>query len=145
MAEKTKKRIVASFYNTVRSFGAMLPMLAGIILMLGLFKVYVTPDMIKSVFSGQPLQDALLGSVIGSISTGNPITSYIIGKGLLDDGISFFAVTAFIVAWVTVGIVQLPAEAALLGKKFAIARNGLSFILAILVALATVMTIGVIS
>lgn len=145
MAEKTKKRIVTSFYNTVRSFGAMLPMLAGIILMLGLFKVYVTPDMIKSVFSGQPLQDALLGSVIGSISTGNPITSYIIGKGLLDDGISFFAVTAFIVAWVTVGMVQLPAEAALLGKKFAIARNGLSFILAILVALATVMTIGVIS
>jgi len=145
MDEKIKKRIATSFFKTIRSFGVMLPMLAGIILMLGLFKVYVTPDMIKSVFSGQPLQDALLGSVIGSISTGNPITSYIIGKGLVDDGISLFAVTSFIVAWVTVGMVQLPAEAALLGKKFALARNGLSFVLAILVALATVMTIGVIN
>ncbi len=140
-----KKRAATTFYKTIRSFGMMLPMLFGIILLLGLFKVYVTPDMISSVFTDRPIHDTLLGALIGSISTGNPITSYIIGGELLDDGVSLFAVTSFILAWVTVGIVQLPAEAATLGKRFALTRNGLSFILAILVAIATVLTVGVIS
>ena len=85
-----------------------------------------------------------MGSMIGSISTGNPITSYIIGGELLKEGVSLFAVTAFIAAWVTVGVIQLPAEAAILGKRFALTRNALSFIFAILVALATVVTLRVI-
>ncbi len=144
MDEKTKKRIAISFYKTIRGFGTMLPMLLGIILLLGLFKVYITPKMIASVFTDKPLHDTLLGALIGSISTGNPITSYIIGGGLIDDGVSLFAVTSFILAWVTVGVAQLPAEAAILGKRFALTRNGLSFILAILVAMTTVLTIGVI-
>lgn len=143
MDEKIKNRIATSFFKTVRSFGTMLPMLFGIILLLGLFKVYVTPEMVSSVFTDRPLHDTLLGALIGSISTGNPITSYIIGGGLLDEGVSLFAVTAFILAWVTVGMVQLPAEAAMLGKRFALTRNGLSFILAIVVATATVLTLRV--
>ena len=84
------------------------------------------------------MRDGLIGSVFGSISAGNPITSYIIGAELLKEGVGLFAVTAFLVAWVTVGIIQLPAEAAILGKKFALTRNLISFILAILVSLATV-------
>jgi len=47
------------------------------------------------------------------------------------------ATTAFILAWVTVGIVQLPAESMILGKRFAILRNILSFISAILIGLLT--------
>ena len=84
------------------------------------------------------------GSTVGSISAGNPITSYIIGGELLKEGISLFAVTAFITAWVTVGIIQLPAEASILGKRFALARNILSFIFSIIVAIATVLTLQVI-
>jgi len=101
--------------------------------------------MITSAFAGELFRDTLLGSVMGSILTGNPITSYIIGGELLKSGISLFAVTAFIVAWVTVGVVQLPAEAAILGKRFALARNGLSFLSAVLVSIATVLTIEVVT
>jgi hypothetical protein len=53
-------------------------------------------------------------------------------------------VTAFLVAWVTVGIIQLPAEIMMLGKRFAITRNILSFIFSILVAIMTVLIIGAI-
>ena len=61
---------------------------------------------------------------------------------MLKQGISLLAVTAFLVAWVTVGLVQLPAEAMLLGKKFAIIRNITSFVFAIIVAVITVMIMG---
>ena len=68
---------------------------------------------------------------------GNPVTSYVLGGEFLTQGVGLVAVTAFIVAWVTVGLVQLPAEALLLGKKFAVTRNIVSFFFAIIVALIT--------
>ena len=142
--DKGQKSIVKSFYRALKSFSTSLPMLMGIILLMGLFQTFVSKKMMSSVFTGEMLRDTLLGTIIGSISAGNPITSYIIGGELLKNGVSLFGVTAFIVAWVTVGIVQFPAEAGILGKRFAITRNILSFILAIVVSIATVSTMMVI-
>jgi uncharacterized membrane protein YraQ (UPF0718 family) len=138
---KNQRTIVNSFYRAIKSFGTTLPMLLGVILLLGLFRVFVTSEMISSVFTGELLRDTVIGSLIGSISSGNSIVSYIIGGELLKEQVSLFAVVAFIVAWVTVGVVQFPAEAAILGKRFAIARNILCFILAIVVSIATVTTL----
>ena len=140
---KNKENVAASFYKALKSFGVMLPVLLGVILLLGLFKIYVSPQLISSVFTGELFRDTVSGSVIGSISAGSPITSYIIGGELLKEGVSLFAVTAFIAAWVTVGVIQLPAEASILGKQFALTRNVLSFIFAILVAIATVVTLRI--
>jgi len=139
-----KESIIASFNKALKNFGVTLPILLGVVLLLGLFKIYVSSELISSVFTGELLGDTALGSMIGSISAGNPITSYIIGGELLKEGVSLFAVTAFIAAWVTVGVIQLPAEAAILGIRFALTRNALSFIFAILVSIATVVTLGVI-
>jgi len=136
--EKKQKNLMISFYKSFKSFGTSLPVLIGVILLLGLFRVNVSPRLISSIFRGDFFGDVLIGSVFGSISAGNPLTSYIIGAELLKEGVSLFAVTAFLVAWVTVGIIQLPAEAAILGKQFALKRNLISFVLAILVSLATV-------
>lgn len=144
-AENKRKQIILSFYKALKSFGTTLPILIGVILLIGLFKIYVSSKLISSIFTGELFRDTLIGSMIGSISTGTPITSYIIGGELLNMGVSLFAVTAFIAAWVTVGLIQLPAEASILGKRFALMRNALSFLFSILVALATVLTLKVIT
>ena len=136
--DKKQKMLVTSFYKSFKSFGASLPVLIAVVLLLGLFRENVSPRLISSIFRGDFFRDVIIGSVFGSISAGNPITSYIIGAELLREGVSLFAVTAFLVAWVTVGIIQLPAEAAILGKQFALKRNLISFVLAMLVSLATV-------
>ncbi len=86
------------------------------------------------VFTKNPILDPLIGAAIGSISAGNPIISYIISGELLHQGVSLTAVTAFVLSWVSVGVIQMPAECAILGKKFAIYRNILSFIFAIIIA-----------
>jgi len=86
--------------------------------------------------------DPFVGAVFGSILAGNPINSYIIGGELLRNGVSLFAVTAFIVAWVTVGVIQFPAESMMLGKRFAAVRNLTSFILCIIIAVVTVFSLG---
>ena len=142
--EKGQKNIVNSCLKACKSFSTSLPMLLGVILLMGLFRTFISSEMISSVFSGEMLRDTFIGTLIGSISAGNPITSYIIGGELLNKGVSLFAVAAFIVAWVTVGLIQYPAEADMLGKRFATLRNVLSFILAILVAIAAVTIVRII-
>lgn len=144
MGYKKNRSILSSFTRALNGFQTTMPVLLGVILLLGLFKTFISEEMIASVFSGNLIKDTLLGSLMGSISAGTPISSYIIGGELLKNHVSLFAVTAFIVAWVTVGIVQLPAEALILSKRFAITRNLLSFILSFFVSIATVMTLMII-
>jgi uncharacterized membrane protein YraQ (UPF0718 family) len=145
--EKSKQKqptFLASLYKAARSSAKMLPVMIAVILLLGLLRTLISKETIAHVFTGRWLQDTLLGSAIGSVSAGNAVTSYIIGGELLKEGISLFAVTAFIVAWVTVGIAQFPLEASALGKRFACVRNGLSFLLSLLVGIATTATMMVI-
>ena len=139
-----KKDILSSFFKAFRSFGKAFPTLLSVVLVVGLFRVFVPNRMLSAVFTGELLKDTVIGSLIGSISAGNPVTSYLIGGELVKENVSLIAITSFIVAWVTVGIIQFPAEAAILGKRFAYTRNILSFILSILVSIATVKTLMVI-
>jgi len=139
-----KKTIVSSFYKALRSFGTAFPVLLGVVLLLGLFRSFVPSRILSAVFTGDLLRDTVIGSLIGSISGGNAVTSYIIGGELAKQNVSLIAITAFIVAWVTVGIIQFPAEAGILGKRFACVRNVLAFFLSILVSIGTVKTLMVI-
>jgi hypothetical protein len=104
----------------------------------GLFSALVPKHLLRSIFTGQPLLDTFWGACFGSFFTGNPVNSYVIGGEMLEQGISLSAVTALITAWVTVGLIQLPAEIAALGKRFASVRNSVSFVLSIIIAAATV-------
>ena len=114
------------------------------VLLLGLFLTLVSKHFIASAFTGELLRDTIIGSAMGGIAAGNAVNSYIIEKELMKEGVSLFAITAFIMTWVTVAVTQFPAEVAFLGKRFAVIRNSLSFFLAILVSIATVTTLMVI-
>ncbi|MFQ3285525.1 MAG: uncharacterized membrane protein YraQ (UPF0718 family) [Halobacteriales archaeon] len=137
-----RKRLVASTRKAVRGLRNALPILASVVLLVGLLRTYVSAEMVSSVFGRRPFLDVALGTGIGSVSTGNAVTSYVIGGEILDRGVSLLAVTAFIVSWVTIGVVQFPAEASVLGRRFAIARNVTGAILAVLVSVGTVLVMG---
>jgi len=134
MNEKLKSAVIKS----ARSIFNSLPILVGVILLIGLASTLMPKSYYAALFSKNILLDSIIGSGLGSVLAGNPVTSYVLGGEFLKQGISLVAVTSFLVAWVTVGLVQLPAEALLLGRKFAILRNILSFLLSIIVAIITV-------
>jgi len=118
------------------------PMILGTILLVSLISTLFPKSFYTILFSKNIILDSFIGSLVGSISVGNPITSYIFGGEMLNQGVSLLAITAFLVAWVTVGIIQLPAESMILGKKFAFLRNLSAFILSIIVAIITVSIVG---
>ncbi|KPK68594.1 hypothetical protein AMJ87_11660 [candidate division WOR_3 bacterium SM23_60] len=125
--------------KTVLSFSKIIPLIVGMILLISLISNMIPKSLYATIFRKNLFLDSLIGSAIGSISTGPPITSYIIGGELLKEGVSLIAVTAFMVAWVTVGIIQFPFESIILGMKFAIIRNATSFVFSIVVAIITVL------
>ena len=132
-----------SIIKAVKGLWKAFPMILGTILLISLISTLIPKSFYTNVFSKNVVSDSFIGSLVGSISAGNPITSYIFGGELLTQGVSLIAVTAFLVAWVTVGIIQLPAESTILGKKFALLRNISAFALAIIVAIITIIILGV--
>lgn len=128
--------------KTLRNFKKTIPLLLGVLLLVALITTVVPRSVYPKIFTNNPVLDPLIGSVFGSVAAGNPLTSYVIGGELLDNGVSLVAIVAFIVSWVTVGAVQFPAESEMLGRKFAFLRNLISFILSIFVAILTVFFLG---
>jgi len=126
-----------SVIKAAKSWQQMIPILVGVLLLANLlnevFQKYYTV-----LFTGDYLKDTFIGAIAGSLSFGMALTSYIIGGEFLQKGVSLLAVTAFILTWTTVGIAMLPLEAKMLGTKFAVWRNILNFIFAIIISILVV-------
>ena len=139
----TKIVITQAFLKTLNNFKQVVPIILGIIMLVSLSLVVIPKSFYSSIFTGNKIIDPLFGAIFGSIATGNPITSYIIGGELLKQGVSLIAITAFILTWVSVGLIQLPAESLMLGKRFAITRNVVSFVTALIVAVLAIFTLSI--
>jgi len=127
----TKKAAVKS----LKSLGNMFPIFLAILLLTALMNSLLTKELFEKVFQYGAFFDSVIGALFGSISTGSPVNSYILGGEFLKNGVNLTAVTAFIIAWTSVGIIQLPIEGKMLGVKFAVYRNISAFVLAILAAI----------
>jgi uncharacterized membrane protein YraQ (UPF0718 family) len=131
-----------SFTKTFNGFKKFLPVIFGVILLTSLLLTIIPKELYSKLFTGNVVLDSFFGATVGSVSAGNPLVSYIIGGELLTKEVSLIAITAFILTWVGVGVVQLPAEITALGRRFAITRNILSFVTALIIAVLTVFTIS---
>lgn len=136
------KKFKQSIIKSATTFGNILPILIGVLLLVS-FVIIVTPsNFFLNIFTNNPFIDPFLGAISGSILIGNPILSYILGGEFIERGISEVAVISFMISWVTVGIAQLPMESLVLGKKFAIIRNAVSFLLSIIISILIYLTLG---
>lgn len=123
--------------KTARSCFNLLPVIVGMLLLTSLVLALFPRQLVDGLFGHGALLDSVIGSGLGSIAVGHPLASYLLGGELLDKGAGLTAVTALMVAWVTVGVVQLPAEGVLLGMRFALWRNLFNLFAAIAIAFLT--------
>jgi hypothetical protein len=66
-----------AFFKTSRAFRTSLPILLGVLMLLALANTLIPKQAYSLVFSKNVLMDPLIGAVVGSISAGNALTSYI--------------------------------------------------------------------
>ncbi len=140
-----KEKIKKALLGATKSFQKAFPILVGVILLISLISVIISKEQLSLIFNKNIYSNTFIAAILGSIFAGNPINSYILGGEFLSLGISLVAVTAFLISWVTVGIIQLPAEILMLGKKFAITRNILSFIFAIIIAILITLILNLVN
>ena len=85
---KEKNNIKDAFNKSLKGFLSMFPMLLAILLLLGIFDVYITKDILLSFFISNNFVDTITGTLLGGVLTGNPMISYILGGELTDAGVS---------------------------------------------------------
>ncbi len=134
-----KKAFIGSFKN----FISTLPMIVSITGLIGLFQVYITPSMLSNLFGLNNITDTFVGTLTGAISSGNGAISYVIAQGLQNQGVSVYALSSFVLAWVTLGFIQIPAESTMFGVRFTFIRNILALLSTIFISYLTVITTGI--
>ena len=124
-AQKALKTGAASLLN-------LLPLLVAIFALVGLFQEFLPPEMIESVLGqGNRAASLLVGGLVGAIAIGPPLASYPLAGSLLSNGAWPPAVAAFIMSWISVGVVTPPFEAGIFSWRFALLRNGLTLVAAL--------------
>ncbi len=130
--ERTKKSLLVA----LKSFARILPTVLLIIVIIGLFLAFAPPERVAGFIGEQAGPGGiLLISALGAVLHIPALTSFPLAASLLQRGASLTAVAAFITTLTMVGVVTLPIEIRELGAKMAFLRNGLSMLIAILIAL----------
>ncbi len=120
----------------VNVFFRILPMVLGIIFLIGLLRVFLPPEVISRFIGERSGFGGMLAvAVLGAVLFIPALIAFPLAASLLENGASVSAVAAFITTLTMIGVVTLPLELKELGRKIALLRNGLSFVLAVIIAL----------
>jgi len=128
---KTKRSLILA----VKSFFRIIPTVLIIIILIGLLLGFVPSSEISKIVGEQSgVGGVILVALFGAILHIPALISFPLAASLLKSGASIVAVAAFITTLTMIGTVTLPLEIKELGKKIALLRNGISFIIAIIIA-----------
>ena len=132
----SKEKTIRSLKMACKSFFRILPMVFIIVIIIGLLLGFVPPSQI-SRFIGEKsgIGGVFLIGVVGALMHIPALLSFPLAASLLVSGASVTAVAVFITTLTMIGTITLPLEIKELGMKMALLRNGLSFIIAIIIAL----------
>jgi uncharacterized membrane protein YraQ (UPF0718 family) len=130
--QKTKEALKA----TLKIFYTIIPVLVFVFVLMGLIQAYVSRETIASVLGQKSgILGILYAEIVGCIALFMPPAVFPFGGYLHDNGASYGSIAAFVFTAILIGITTLPVEMKFLGKRFTIARNILTFVLAFFIAL----------
>ena len=133
---KDRKKTRQSLLGAVKSFIRILPIVFIIIIFVGLLLGFVPQTQISKIAGEQAgFWGVFLIALLGAIMHIPSLIAFPLAASLLKNGASITAVAAFITTLTMIGTITLPLEIKELGKKVAFLRNGISFIIAIIIAL----------
>ena len=131
-----RNKVLQSLRLSRQSLFKLLPFLMAIFGLVGLFQEFIPPELItRFLGKSSGLLSLLISSLAGAISIGPPLAAYPLAETLLNAGAWPPAIAAFVFSWITIGIITLPFEATTFGVRFALVRNGISLIAAMLCGL----------
>jgi uncharacterized membrane protein YraQ (UPF0718 family) len=138
---KDKKKTMLSLKRAWKIFINVLPQFIAILLFVGLLLALITPEIIKQIIGTESgFLGMLISSLLGAVTLVPVLIAFPIAAELLKNGAGITQIAIFVSTLTMVGFITLPMETKYLGKKVAILRN----LLAYLLAFATAFIIGAI-
>ncbi len=133
---RSREKAAAAARGALKSFTGVAVTFLSVFGLVGLLEVFVSPALIERLLGAQGgVRSLLVGDLLGSVAAGPPVAAYPVAAALLKGGAWAPGVATFIVSWTLVGFVSLPFEARTFGTRFAVARNLLSFVFAMVIGL----------
>jgi hypothetical protein len=86
-----RDRLTASAGQTLSMAVSLLPILIGVVLLTGLLLELLPAERMAEWFGRSDVLDAFFGVLVGSVASGHPLTSYVLGGELLDRGVSLIS------------------------------------------------------
>lgn len=133
---KDKKRTLNSIKMSKGLMGNMMGEIIGILFLIGLILTFIPPDTIKQYMgNSNALISTIVSAFVGSMTLIPAFVAFPLVGSLVKAGANIVPVVAFLTTLTMVGVVTFPLEKREFGLRFTIARNSLSFIFAIIIAL----------
>lgn len=134
--KKDKKKTVKALKMAFGMGKGMLGSILSIIFLIGFILTILPPENIAEFVGSQSLFIATVSSAaFGTITLIPAFIAFPLVGTLVDAGVSIVPSVAFLTTLTMVGVVTFPLEKRKFGLKFTAARNGLSFLFAIIIAM----------
>ncbi|MDD3412827.1 MAG: permease [Lachnospiraceae bacterium] len=135
--KKDKLKTVKALKMAFGMGKGMLGSILSIIFLIGLVLTILPPESIAKFVGNQSLFIATVGSAaFGTITLIPAFIAFPLVGTLVDAGVSIVPSVAFLTTLTMVGVLTFPLEKREFGLKFTAIRNGLSFLFAIIIAMA---------
>ncbi|WP_245592054.1 permease [Clostridiisalibacter paucivorans] len=133
---KDKNKTLKSMAKSKKMMKNMVSQIIAILLLIGLMLTFMPPEIIKDYLGNENSFIATtISALIGSITLIPAFVAFPLVGSLVDMGASLVPVAAFLTTLTMVGVVTFPIERKEFGMRFALIRNSMSFIFAILIAI----------
>ncbi len=130
---KDQERTRKALRITLRSLLSLTPSLLGMTAVIGLVMALIPPDQMTHLFQSSGITGFALIAVVGAITTVPAPIAFPLAGSLHQLGASLGSLAAFITTLTMVGLVTMPMETEFFGMRFAVVRQVLGFVLAVLI------------
>ena len=134
----SRERTLLSLRIAARRFISILPAFLIMLVLVSIVLSLVSDEIITRYLGIDNKYIAVLfASVLGSVTIMPGFISFPLAGVLLTKGVPYMVLSAFTTTLMMVGVLTFPIEKAYLGTRVAIIRNGISFLIALIIAFIT--------
>jgi uncharacterized membrane protein YraQ (UPF0718 family) len=138
LLSKDKQKGLKAVKIGLQTIFSMLPMIIGILSILGVLSSFVSPDQISKTLGDQAgLGGFFFISIVSSFMQIPGIIAFPIAASLKESGAAIATVAVFACASTMSSVITFPIEIKYLGKKLPIIRITLTYIICVIVGLLT--------
>ena len=140
---RDRAKTVVALRKAWTAFEGILPQFLGIIVLVSLLLAYVDADTIAGLLGrASGWRGVLLAATIGAITLIPGFVAFPTAALIMRNGAGTMQVAAFISSLMMVGVVTMPVEMKYFGRKLTFRRNGLAFLVSLLIAWVVGMVAG---